>query len=334
MADVSARMLRLLSLLQSRPDWTGPELAEELGVTARTIRNDVTRLRRLGYPVEAAPGISGGYRLGAGADLPPLLLDDDEAVAVAVGLRMAACTSLVGTEETSLRALDKLGQVLPSRLRRRVNALQTHVEPMHWGPPQPAVDPETLALLSQACRDREQVRFDYADREGTETRRLVEPYRLVPDGRRWYLVAWDLRRDDWRTFRIDRTVRPRLAGVRFAARELPAPDAATYVKESIARSRPAPSCEADVVVHAPAAEVAARTHRPLESIEVVDDGRCRVRLVAESIDWLALRVAMLGLDFEVTAPPELVGELRDLSARLERGVTPDGLGRGTRVARR
>jgi predicted DNA-binding transcriptional regulator YafY len=295
MPDPSARMLRLLSLLQSRRDWTGPELAERLGVSARTIRNDITRLRGLGYPVEAGPGVTGGYRLGAGAEIPPLLLDDDEAVAVAVGLRLAACTSLVGTEETSLRALDKLGQVLPSRLSRRVNALQTQVEPLQWGTPHTVVDPESLALLSQACRDREQVRFDYADREGIESRRLVETYRLVPDGRRWYLVAWDVRRGDWRTFRIDRTQRPRLAGV--------------HVRESIAR-RPY-AIEAEVVVHGPAAEVAARAHRPVDEVETIAPGRCRLRLSADNLEWLALRVALLGFEFEfVDVPSELVDKLR------------------------
>jgi len=193
-SDTAGRLLRLLSLLQTHRDWTGPDLAERLDVSTRTIRSDVERLRRLGYPVHASPGVAGGYRLGAGAELPPLLLDDDEAVAIAVGLRTVASTSIEGIEETSLRALAKLEQVLPNRLRRRVNALQTHVEPLRWETPHATVDPESLAVLSQACRDGEQVRFDYADKDGIETRRLVEPYRLVPAGHRWYLVAWDVRR--------------------------------------------------------------------------------------------------------------------------------------------
>ena len=217
-----ARLLRMLALLQSRPDWSGPELAQRLDVTTRTIRNDVARLRELGYPVDAVPGVAGGYRLSAGTEMPPLLLDDEEVVAVAVGLRTAASTSIEGIEETALRAFAKLDQLLPSRLRKRVGALQSHVEPLYWRPPDATVDPESLAVFSMACRDREQVRFDYADKGGTQTRRLVEPFRLVPAGHRWYLVAWDVRRDDWRTFRLDRTSRPRLAGVRTTERELPA----------------------------------------------------------------------------------------------------------------
>ena len=202
---LQARLLRLLDLLQSRPDWTGTELAERLAVTTRTVRKDVTRLRDLGYPVDANPGVAGGYRLAAGAHLPPLLLDDDEAVAVAIGLRAAAHAGIVGIEETSMRAVAKLEQMLPNRLRRRVSALQSAVESVRWGAPDALVETETLAVFSQACRDTEQVRFDYADKEGKESRRLVEPHKLVTVGQRWYLVAWDVRRDDWRTFRVDRT---------------------------------------------------------------------------------------------------------------------------------
>lgn len=326
MPDTPGRLLRLLSLLQSRPDWTGSELADRLGVSDRTIRNDVARLRDLGYPVDAVPGVGGGYRLGAGATMPPLLLDDEEAVAVAVGLRTAACTSIDGIEATSLQALTKLEQVLPSRVRRRVAALQTEVEPLRWGTPHAVVDPEALAVLSQACRDREQVRFDYESREGVATSRLVEPHRLVPDGHRWYLVAWDLRREDWRTFRIDRATRTRLAGVRFDRRDLPAPDAATFVRDNISR-RP-PQHVGVVRLPVPAEEVRERVRHWGEELETVDDTTCRLRVAADDLHWLAHRLALLGLDFEVESPPELVEVLDEVAARLRRAVDAHGSSAG------
>src|SRR5689334_22969099 len=184
MLETSARLLRLLSLLQARRDWTSSELATRLDVTTRTVRNDVDRLRRLGYPVEARPGVAGGYQLGTGGALPPLLLDDEEAVAVAVGLRTAAGGSVAGIEETSLRALAKLEQVLPHRLRRRVTALHTHTVRVPHDQPGPTVDAGTLSLIGAACRDRERLRFDYVRHDGTADRRDVEPYRLVNWGRR------------------------------------------------------------------------------------------------------------------------------------------------------
>lgn len=209
MLETSARLLRLLSLLQAHREWSGPDLADRLGVTPRTIRRDVDRLRELGYPVNASPGTGGGYQLGAGAELPPLLLDDDEAVAVAVGLRTAAGQGIEGIGETSVSALAKLEQVLPNRLRRRVGALNAFTVPMLRDPQPSAVDPGVLTELANACRDRERLRFDYRDHGGSPTRRTVEPHRLVCTERRWYLVAWDVDRDDWRTFRADRiTPRP------------------------------------------------------------------------------------------------------------------------------
>ncbi|CAN5514826.1 YafY family protein [soil metagenome] len=317
MLETSARLLRLLSLLQTHRDWTGPELARRLEVSTRTVRNDVDRLRRLGYPVHAAPGVRGGYRLGAGAELPPLLLDDDEAVAVAVGLGAAAGTSIAGIEETSLRALGKLEQVLPNRLRRRVNAIQTQVETLRWGTPHAVVDPESLAVLSQACRDGEQVRFDYAARDGTETRRLVEPHRLVAAGHRWYLVAWDVRRDDWRTFRVDRATRHRLAGVRAPRRELPAVDAATFVRDRLSSWQS--TYEAVVILHAPRHEIVGLVHQSV-TVEAVDDASCRLRMAADNIEWLALRLAMLGVDLTVESPPELLDHLHALGARMTRAT--------------
>lgn len=318
MSDTSGRLLRLLSLLQAHRDWTGADLAERLDVTTRTIRSDVGRLRRLGYPVHASPGVAGGYRLGAGAELPPLLLDDEEAVAVAIGLRNTASTSVTGIEETSLRALSKLEQVLPDRLRRRVSALQTHVEPLRWGSARAGVDPESLALLSQACRDGEQARFDYADKTGAETRRLVEPYRLVPTGRSWYLVAWDLRRNDWRTFRVDRISRPARAGGRALARTLPAADAAEYVRQSLSAGKS--GYDVAVVLAAPADEVARRTHRSGGTVEEIDDASCRLRLSGDAIEWLAYRIAMLDLDFTVETPTELTDYLALLGERITRAA--------------
>jgi predicted DNA-binding transcriptional regulator YafY len=317
-SDTSGRLLRLLSLLQAHRDWTGADLAERLHVTTRTIRSDVGRLRRLGYPVHASPGVAGGYRLGAGAELPPLLLDDEEAVAVVIGLRSTASTSVTGIEETSLRALGKLEQVLPDRLRRRVSALQTHVEPLRWGSAQASVDPESLALLSQACRDGEQARFDYADKTGAETRRLVEPYRLVPTGRSWYLVAWDLRRDDWRTFRVDRISRPARAGGRALPRTLPAADAAEYVRQSLSAGKS--GYDVAVVLDAPADEVARRTHRSGGTVEPIDDASCRLRLNGDSIEWMAYRIAMLDIDFTVEAPTELTDYLALLGERITRAA--------------
>src|SRR3954470_2906441 len=200
MLETSARLLRLISLLQARRDWTGPELAERLEVGVRTVRRDVDRLRRLGYPVQATPGVAGGYPLGVGASLPPLLLDEEEAVAVAVGLRTAVSGGVAGIEETSVRALAKLEQVLPGRLRRRVGALGAATVP--YPATGPTVDPSTLATIAAACRDNERLRLRYRAHDGTASRRLLEPHRLVHTGRRWYLVAYDTDRADWRTFRV------------------------------------------------------------------------------------------------------------------------------------
>jgi predicted DNA-binding transcriptional regulator YafY len=199
MLETSARLLRLLSLLQVRPEWAGADLAGRLGVTTRTLRRDVQRLRGLGYPVHATPGVAGGYRLGPGRALPPLLLDDEEAVAVVVSLRTAASHTVTGIEETSLRALAKLEQVLPARLRERTAALQLATVPLPSHAP--TVDPDSLAVIAGACRSRQRLSFGYTDRQGSVSTRCVEPHRLVHDGHRWYLVARDPDRGDWRNFR-------------------------------------------------------------------------------------------------------------------------------------
>ncbi|MCC5579199.1 YafY family transcriptional regulator [Microtetraspora sp. AC03309] len=318
MLETSARLLRLLSLLQTPRDWSGSELAERLSVSTRTVRNDIERLRTLGYPVHATRGAIGGYRLGAGAALPPLLLDDEEAVAVAVGLRTAAGGGISGIEETSLRALAKLEQVLPSRLRRRVNALQSYTVPVRWGDTSPRVDPNTLTLLAGACRDHERLRFDYRDHHGTASPRTVEPHRLVNWGRRWYLVAWDIDRQDWRTFRVDR-IEPRTpTGPRFAPRELPEEDVAAYVSRRV--SSAAWRYRARVVVHAPAETVAERVWEAVGTVEAVDERTCVLDTGSDSLETLAVYLGMLGFDFSVTEPPELVAHLRDLADRYRRAT--------------
>jgi predicted DNA-binding transcriptional regulator YafY len=318
--ETSARLLRLLSLLQARRDWPGPELAARLEVDVRTIRRDVDRLRSLGYPVHATSGAAGGYRLEAGANLPPLLLDDEEAVAVAVGLRTAATgatSSVVGIDEASVRALAKLEQVLPSRLRHRIGAIQAATVPVPASTPAPTVDAATLTVLAGACRDHERLRFEYADHDGTVSSRLVEPHRLVTWGRRWYLLAWDLDRGDWRTFRVDR-VEPRTTGPRFAPRELPDGDAAAYVSRGV--SAAAWRWRARVTVRAPASVVTERINPAVGVVEPVDADTCVLHTGAGTIDSLAVHLGMLGVDFAVDDPPELVEHLRTLAERYARAT--------------
>jgi predicted DNA-binding transcriptional regulator YafY len=317
----SSRLLTLLSLLQGRRDWPGQELAERLEVSGRTVRRDVDRLRELGYPVESLTGPAGGYRLAAGAAMPPLLLDDDEAIAIAVGLRTAARASVTGIEETSVRALVKLEQVLPAHLRRRVQALGAVTTTLSYAGG-PTADPQVLTLLAAACRDRERLRFGYQAREGERSRREAEPHSLVNVGRRWYLVAWDCGRKDWRTFRVDRLTRPHASG-RFQPRELPAKDAATYVSQSLS-ARPS-RYEARLTLHASAEEMGKRVRhgapRP-GPFEPLGEDRCEYRTGDDNLEWLAARLSMLGVEFEVHEPPELIEHLRALAARLARAAQP------------
>jgi predicted DNA-binding transcriptional regulator YafY len=312
----SSRLLELLALLQARREWLGSELADRLEVSRRTIRRDVERLRELGYPVESLTGPAGGYRLRAGTAMPPLLLDDDEAIAIAVGLRTAARASVTGIEETAVRALVKLEQVLPTHLRRRVGALgSATIVPAVGGP---TVDPQHLTVIAAACRDAQSLRFAYRSRDGTDSRREVEPHSLVNLGRRWYLVAWDRRREDWRTFRVDRLARPASSGVRFTPRTLPARDAAAYVEQSITG---APNrYEARVTLHAAADQIAGRVPAYWGTIEEIDARSCEYRTGDDDLGWLALRIAMLGVDFEVHEPPELAEHLRALAGRLRRAA--------------
>src|SRR5712691_12421317 len=232
MANTSSRTLRLLSLLQTHRFWPGDELADRLQISPRTLRRDIDRLRELGYPVDAQRGVDGGYQLAAGAVLPPLVLDDEEAVALAIGLRTAAQGAVVGIEEASVRALAKVVQVMPPRLRRRVDALRSATEQAVWAAG-PTIDAGLLTAVAQACRDEERLRFSYTVQSGEQTARHVEPHRLVSLGRRWYLVAFDLTRQDWRSFRVDRLDSPRSTSMRFSPRELPASDAVAFVRRGI-----------------------------------------------------------------------------------------------------
>ncbi|WP_326583838.1 YafY family transcriptional regulator [Streptomyces sp. NBC_00487] len=322
MLETSARLLRLLSLLQSHREWSGSELAGRLGVTARTVRRDVDRLRELGYPVNASPGTGGGYQLGAGAELPPLLLDDEEAVAVAVGLRSAAGQGIDGIGESSVRALAKLEQVLPSRLRRRVGALNAFTVPLLRGPQLSAVDPGVLTELANACRDAERLRFEYRDHGGAATRRTVEPHRLVCTERRWYLVGWDVDRADWRTFRVDRVTPRPPHGPRFTPREPPAEDLAAYVSKGV--STRVYASHAVVRLLVPLHEAAERISPSAGTLEAYDEHSCLLRTGAPNLDVMAIHVMMTGVDFEVVEPAELTGAIRTLRDRLSAALDRTG----------
>ncbi|GAA4557940.1 helix-turn-helix transcriptional regulator [Pseudonocardia xishanensis] len=324
MADTSARLLALLGLLQVRPDWTGAELADRLGVTRRTVRNDIARLRELGYPVHGLRGAAGHYRLGAGAKLPPLLLDDAEAVAVAIGLRAAAqSTGVGGLEESSARALAKLEQVLPNRLKRQVAAVH---QATTQGPrntdtadPDPEVDPAVLVALAAAIRDHELVRADYRDAEWPLQ---VEPYRLVSWQGRWYLVGRES--GAWRTFRVDWLGLRMPTGRRFAPAQLPGGDFTAFVLRDVASTGWA--VHARITVHAPAATVLARINPAVGLVEQLDAETSVLVTGADSIETIAVYVGLLGLDFTVTDPPELVARVRALADRYARAVACDRIG--------
>ncbi|GAA3839909.1 YafY family protein [Sphaerisporangium flaviroseum] len=304
----------MLSLLQTHRYWPGAELAGRLEVSVRTLRRDVDRLRELGYPVEAHRGVDGGYQLAAGAALPPLLVDDEEAVALAIGLRMAAQGSVAGIEESSVRALTKVVQVMPPRLRRRIEALRSATVPTVWGSG-PTVDAGVLTAVAQACRDEERLRFSYQARGAEPGDRHVEPHRLVSLGRRWYLVAYDLIRHDWRSFRLDRLDDPRSTGERFRPRELPAEDAAAFVRAGIDNIAAPYAFEA--VLHAPAERVR-RLVGQWGTIEEIDEGRCLLRMSSDTLDWPTMALGVVGADFEVIHPPELIDHLRDWGTRFTR----------------
>jgi predicted DNA-binding transcriptional regulator YafY len=314
MLETPARLLRLLSLLQMRRDWSGTELAARLSVTTRTVRRDVDRLRELGYPVHASMGPVGGYRLGAGTSLPPLLLDDEEAVAVTVGLHTTAAGYVAGIEEASLRALTKIEQVLPSRLRHQATALKGAVVAMapEGGP---TVDASVLTAVSAAIRASELLRFDYLSHHGAESRRSVEPHRLVCWGRRWYMVGWDVERADWRTFRVDR-ISPRTPnGPRFTHREPPDGDVAAYLRRTMGFEMW--PLRARLRVHACATEITGRING---IVTPIDDHTCLLELASDSFDLVVLVMSTLDVDFEVESPAELAEHLRKLSHRLANAV--------------
>ena len=311
MLDSSARLLRLLGLLQTPGDWTGTDLAQRLEVDVRTVRRDIQKLRDLGYPVHTIPGAA-GYRLGAGTKLPPLLLDDEEAVAVAIGLRTAAGGSITGIEETSLRALAKLEQVLPSRVRHRVHML--HSVTVTVPVTSPTVDPDVLTAVAAACRRRERLRFDYRNHDGTDSIRDTEPHRLIHTGRRWYLVGWDTDRRDWRTYRADR-IHPRIpTGPRFTPRPAPDIDLAGYVGHGIST---APyRHRARITLYTPAQTAAERIPPTVGVIEAIDPHTCLLHTGSNTLDEIAIYVALFGFRFQIHEPPELIAHIRDLATRL------------------
>ncbi|MEF9881158.1 helix-turn-helix transcriptional regulator [Streptomyces sp. P9-A4] len=314
MANTSSRTLRLLSLLQTHRHWPGLELADRLGISERTLRRDVERLRELGYPVGAARGTDGGYQLAPGAVLPPLLLDDEEAVALAVGVGDAAQSGIAGMEEASLRALTKLVRVLPPRLRTRVDALRAVT--VSAGTSGPVVGAGVLTAVAQACRDEERLRFGYAARGAAPAEREVEPHRVVALGGRWYLVAYDLGRHDWRSFRLDRLTGPRATGARFRPRALPAEDAVAFVRT--ASGAPAPYT-VEVLVHAPSSRVR-QVVGHWGTVEQLGQDSCRLTMTSTTLDWPTQALGNLGAEFEVLGPPEFAAHVREWGARFVRGA--------------
>jgi len=316
MSDTPARLLRLLSLLQTPRDWPGSELAERLQVSRRTIRRDIQRLRDLGYPVQATMGAVGGYRLVAGTAMPPLLLDDEEAVAVAVGLRTAANGTVTGIEEASVRALAKLEQVLPSRLRYRVSALHSVTLPLPGA--QALVDPVVLTVIATAAHDRQRIRFRYTSHDGTQGTRAVEPHHLVHTGRRWYLLGWDPTNNGWRTFRADRMTSPQITGPRFTPRDPPGGDAAAYVSRSVS-SAPY-RYQARIRLHLPAQAAAERLPPTVGHLQADGEHACILHTGAESPDVLAIYVAIIGAEFEILDPPDLAEHILALAGRRTRAA--------------
>jgi predicted DNA-binding transcriptional regulator YafY len=321
MLQTSARLLRLLSLFQAQRYWSGADLSDRLDVTARTLRRDVDRLRSLGYPVHSTSGTAGGYQLGAGATLPPLLLDDDEAVAVALGLRTAASGTVTGVEEASVRALMKLEQVLPPRLGRRVAALHAFIVPLRSRDANnrsTTVDAERLSAIAGACRDQEGIRFSYHNRAGAPTARVVEPHRLVHTGYRWYLVAWDLVRKDWRTFRVDRIEGKLKTSTRFKPRKPPEGDFAAFVSKSLSQG-PYPY-RARVTLDAPVDAISKRISPSAGVLEAIDEGTCMLHTGSHSLEGITIHLSLLGVGFRVHEPAELIDYIRQLADRLNRAT--------------
>jgi predicted DNA-binding transcriptional regulator YafY len=309
--DTPTRLLRLLGLLSARAGWTGPELAERIGVTERTLRRDISRLRDLGYPIDATSGPYGGYQLGAGGRLPPLVLDDDEAVAVAMALRAVAGAGATGEESGALSALTKLDQVLPAQLRERVNALATVTVSLR-GANLPPVDVDRLITVALGCRNLETLRFDYRDANDVMTDRLVHPYRVVYTERQWYLVAFDPTRDDWRTFRVDRMAAVRNAGTRFTQRD-DVPDAAKFVQRGIAVG--SYDTKATVRLHASYDDAMRDIPPTVAVLEAAGDGTTIAHIGGDA-DWIARYLAGLECTFEVLEPEAVKVQVRELGRRL------------------
>jgi predicted DNA-binding transcriptional regulator YafY len=319
--DASARLLRLLTLLQARPTWSGVDLADRLEITPRTLRRDVDRLRSLGYPVESTAGAAGGYKLGEGASLPPLHLDEEEATAVFVGLYTAAGTGVADT--AALRALSKLERVLPARVKRRLATLRASV--LKLADRTPAISLADVATLAVACSERLVTRFAYAG-QGGPTDREVEPLRIVHVGRRWYLVGWDVPKQAWRTFRVDRIRQPETTKERFAARNPPENDLVRYVTESLSQSPY--KYRAKVLLHSPAEPLREHVTAYEGMLTRVSEDRCILQTGARSLEAVALFVAMLGVDFEVIEPVELVLATKQLCARLARVKMQESIATG------
>ena len=317
MLSASARLLQLLSLLQARRHWAGAELAERLGVHPRTLRRDIDRLRELGYPVAASSGVAGGYALRPGQAMPPLLLDDEEALAVAIALRTAASGRVGGIEEPALQAMVKLEQLMPARLRRRADALRSAVQAIDGVGP--SFDAGLLADLAVACRDQLGLGFDYVDAKGGASRRAVEPQGVVHTGQRWYLVAWDTGRGDWRTFRLDRIAGVATVGGHFAPRAGPeGGDLRAFVVRSVVLSPHAE--QAQVILHAPLERMAARIPATAARLEALDGERCLLQCGAHALDSLVYWLMALEVEFEVLAPAALRERLDQVAQRLLRGL--------------
>ncbi|WP_265445550.1 helix-turn-helix transcriptional regulator [Flexivirga meconopsidis] len=310
MAETTARLLQLLGLLQAQAVWTGPELADRLGVTTRSVRRDMERLRELGYPVQASRGLGGGYQLGAGRALPPLLLDQDEAVAVAVCLRLAAGGTVAGVGEAAIRTMTKLDQVMPANIRAQVTAVQEATVTVEYQAV--TVDADDLLVLARAIRESHQARFEYVARTGAATSRRIEPYRLVATGRRWYLMAFDLDRDDWRSFRLDRMTQVRASTFGFTPRE--APDAEEFIRRSVHSGW---DQEATLRLHCPAAEV--REHvGGWGQLTAIDERSCELRVGSHDVELMAWWLLRLPVDFEVVDNEELVAAYRRIAQRVDR----------------
>lgn len=317
MLSTSARLVRLLTLLQSRRRWSGAELVERLEVDARTVRRDIDRLRELGYPVHASSGLGGGYQLGSGATMPPVALGDDEAVAVAVALR-AAASSVAGMEDTMLALLARLDQLLPVRLRARVSALESVMSTIP-GTDAPPADGAALMRVAAACRDRRRVCFAYRDGGGRATERRVEPMHLVHANRRWYLLAWDDARADFRTFRVDRARKVRLDGTTFRPRSLPV-DARTFVARAVSIAPYRHQLRARL--RGAASELARKVPHWCGVLEPLDADACVLHMGAETLEGLAAQMLIAGaeVELEVLDAPAFLPALRAIAARLARAV--------------